>query len=140
MTNHTARERRQRHSSVRVQVCDGCCCGTERKHPGIDHASIRNRIAAAADLAGGRMRVVDCIDECSQSNVVIVRPARDTSNRIWIGGVLDEATVDALCQWIAMGATETMPSEVASRVFLRGDRTSVAPPAETTPVELRVSR
>lgn len=140
MTNHTPRARRGRLDSVRVQVCDGCCCGTERKHPGIDHASIRNRIAAAADLAGGRMRVVDCVDECSQSNVVIVRPAHDTSNRIWIGGVLDDATVDALCEWIALGATAAMPSEVESRVFLRGNRPSVAPLIETTPVELRVSR
>jgi hypothetical protein len=140
MTNHTAREQHDRHRAVRVQVCDGCCCGTERKHPGIDHASIRNRIAAAAELAGGHMRVVDCVDECSQSNVVIVRPADDASNRIWIGAVLDEVTVEALCEWIAVGATAAMPSEVEARVFLRGDRPSVAPPAEITPVELRAGR
>jgi hypothetical protein len=120
-------------------VCDGCCCGTERKHPGVDHAQIRARIAAAADDAGGHMRVVDCVDECSQSNVVIVRPSGASSNRIWIGGVLDDVTVDALCEWIAGGATAAMPSNIESRVFLRGERHSDAP-AEPTPVELRVSR
>lgn len=85
------------------------------------------------------MRVVDCVDECSQSNVVIVRPAGDSSNRIWIGGVLDDATLDALCGWIASGAIAAMPCNIESRVFLRGERQSDAP-AEPTPVELRVSR
>jgi hypothetical protein len=79
------------------------------------------------------MRVVDCVDECSQSNVVIVRPSGVSSNRIWIGGVLDDLTVDALC------ATAAMPYNIESRVFLRGERHSDAP-AEPTPVELRVSR
>lgn len=124
MTDKATRVRRERPSTVRVQVCDGCCCGTERKHPGVDHEHIRARITAAAEGAGGRMRVVDCVDECSRSNVVIVRSARVNSSQVWIGGVLDDTTVDALCEWIAVGATAAMPAEVESRVFRREDQHS----------------
>ena len=86
------------------------------------------------------MRVVDCVDECSRSNVVIVRPSGVSSNRIWIGGVLDDVTVDALCEWIAGGATPAMPEEVERRVFLRGERRTGTLDVEPTPVELSAGR
>lgn len=128
----------KRRSVVSVQVCDGCCCGTERKHPGVDHARIRALIAAAVDYAGGRLRVVDCVDECSRSNVVIVRPAGSRSERIWIGGVLDDEVVQALCGWIAVGATTPKPFDIATRVFQRANQAGAN--SNTAPVELRISR
>jgi len=129
--------RHDRPSAVRVQVCDGCCCGTERKHPGVDHAGIRSRIAAAAEHAGGHVRIVGCVDECSRSNVVIVRPAGRASARTWIGGMLDDRVVGALCEWIRHGATSPAPPEIEPLIFTRTDDTDAAP--TPTPVELRVS-
>ena len=129
---------------MRVQVCDGCCCGTERKHPGIDHAAIRELLAAAAERAGGHMRVVGCVDECSRSNVVIVRPAgsglASGAKRTWIGDVLDDDVVHALCSWISTGATTPQPPAVAARVFHRAGQDPVESDAEPVAVELRLAR
>jgi (2Fe-2S) ferredoxin len=101
-------------------MCDGCCCGTDRKHPDVDHAGIRERIDAAAVSAGGRSRVVGCVGACDHSNVVIVRPAGISTDRVWVGGVLDEEIVDRLCDWIAAGAVAPAPAAVAARVFSSG--------------------
>lgn len=120
MTTRSGAARRERWSNVRVQVCDGCCCGTARKHPGVDHAAIRERIDAAAVSAGGRSRVVGCVGACERSNVVIVRPAGISPDRVWVGGVLDDEIVDQLCDWIAADAVTPAPAAVAARVFSNG--------------------
>jgi len=125
---------------VRVQVCDGCCCGTERKHPGVDHSGIRELIAAAVESAGGHMRVVGCVGECGHSNVVIVRPAGSSSERTWIGGVLDEEVVHALCGWVATGATAPKPPDLAARVFHRAERAPGGSDAAPIAVDFRVGR
>ena len=104
MTTGSGAIRRESWSNVRVQVCDGCCCGTDRKHGGVDHAGIRERIDAAAVSVGGRSRVVGCVGACEHSNVVIVRPSGISTDRVWIGGVLDDEIVDHLCDWITAGA------------------------------------
>lgn len=120
MTTRSGAARRERWSNVRVQVCDGCCCGTARKHPGVDHANIRERVDAAAVFAGGRSRVVGCVGACEHSNVVIVRPAGNSAGRVWVGGVLDDEIVERLCDWIATGAVTPAPAAVAARVFSNG--------------------
>ena len=132
--------RHERQSALSVQVCDGCCCGTERKHPGVDHAGIRELLAAAIERAGGHMRIVGCVDECSRSNVVIVRPSGSGSGRTWIGDVLDDDVVHALCGWIATGATAPQPPDIAARVFHRTKLAPVGSDAEPVAVQLRVAR
>lgn len=124
--------RLERWSNVRVQVCDGCCCGTDRKHPGVDHASIRERIDAAAFSAGGRSRVVGCVGACQYSNVVIVRPSGISTDRVWVGGVLNEEIIGQLCDWITTGAITPVPAAVAARVFSNGSDST-----ESQGVELR---
>lgn len=124
---------------VRVQVCDGCCCGTAGKHPGVDHAGIRQQLANAATAAKGACRVVDCIDECSRSNVVTVRPA-GSPVRLWIGGVHTTPVVDALCDWISRGATGDAPPEIAEMIFNRTENIDRFADDNTTPVELKTSK
>jgi hypothetical protein len=102
---------------LRVLLCDACCCGTERKHPGVDHAHIRNRLRSAALSTGGRSRRVDCLGVCNQSNVVVVKTP--STGQFWIGGVLDEPIVAALETWIRDGAPLPVPPQVASHVFDR---------------------
>ena len=86
------------------------------------------------------MRVVGCVDECSRSNVVIVQPSGSGSGRTWIGDVLDDDVVNALCGWIATGATAPQPPDIAARVFRRAELAPVGSDAEPVAVQLRFAR
>ena len=98
--------------STRVLVCRGCCCGSERKHPAIDHDEQIVEISAVA-----RTRVVDCVDECSHSNVVIVRSGPGTS--VWLGGINSPVITSVLCEWLAAGAALPAPPVLQSKIFSR---------------------
>ncbi len=101
-----------------MQACDGCCCGTARKHPGVDHAGQRVALAEAAQRGGGTYRTVGCLDACHASNVVVVR--RRDGRRVWFGRVLDAAVLEALCTWIAQGAPAVLPAALTASAFVPG--------------------
>jgi hypothetical protein len=89
-----------------VTLCRGCCCGTERKHPGVDHAGQVERLRD--DTAGaGRVRVSDCLDACAHSTVAVVSPSaagRAAGGRpVWLLGVLDTDTEDEIAAWVRAG-------------------------------------
>lgn len=89
-----------------VTVCRGCCCGTENKHPDVDHAG---QVAALREGMGaaGRVRLTDCLDACDRSNVVVVNPSGDgrrTGARpTWLAGVLRSSTVAEIVEWVRSG-------------------------------------
>lgn len=93
-------------------MCRACCCGTERKHPDVDHDAQVEALRAVA-----RVRVVDCVGECSQSNVVIVRPG--DGRTLWFGRILDEPSTATLCEWLANGAAIDIPEVLACHRFER---------------------
>ncbi|RZT87765.1 hypothetical protein EV383_4691 [Pseudonocardia sediminis] len=108
----------------RVTACRGCCCGTARKHPGVDHDRLLDRLV---DEVGDRglVRTTDCLGPCAESNVVIVTPSPDARRRgarpVWVRAVLDEVTVRGIGEWVrdgGPGAAE-IPLELAGRVFPR---------------------
>lgn len=105
-----------------VLVCRACCCGTERKHPDVDHDAQRLALLAAAHAGGGSCRVVDCLGECHASNVVVVRHRRGRPAD-WFGHVLEPAQTEALAGWLRSGAAGEPPAEVAA---LRVARRSTA--------------
>ena len=85
-------------------LCRGCCCGTEDKHPDVDHAAQRRLLDAALRAAGGRLVVSDCLDACDRSNVVVVRPrGRGAPRPVWLGDVLDEQRTQAVAAWAEAG-------------------------------------
>jgi hypothetical protein len=93
-------------SGPTVTLCRGCCCGTERKHPGVDHAGQVERLRD--DTAGaGRVRLSDCLDACAHSTVAVVTPSptgRAAGARpVWLLGVLDRATEDEITAWVRAG-------------------------------------
>ncbi|WP_232679243.1 SAM-dependent methyltransferase [Nocardioides sp. R-C-SC26] len=107
-----------------VLLCRDCCCGTS-KHPTTDHAAQRDAVEASAGEWDGervRVRVVDCLDECDRSNVVLVRdftvPGRRPKD-VWLGGVLTEAATSALATWVRRGGP--VPEALAPLMF-RGKR------------------
>ena len=102
-------------------VCRGCCCGTEEKHPGIDHpghpAAVR---AAAAARTGAYVSTVGCLTSCESSNVIVVRGygAEGTRTR-WLGEMSDDALVAELAAWVAAGHgnADALPPALAAHVF-----------------------
>ncbi len=89
-----------------VSACRGCCCGTARKHPTVDHeaqlAQLRSGIDGVANL-----RTTDCLGACERSNVVVVSPSRSGRKAggrpVWLGTVLDPVTVDDISAWLRAG-------------------------------------
>ena len=116
---------------MHVLICRGCCCGTERKHPETDH---EGQIAAISAVA--RTRVVDCVDECAYSNVVIVRPGDGSS--VWLGGINDAALTDAVCEWLVGGAPQPPPPVLQSKVFIRQSSAVGAGSEDVEPVGARL--
>ncbi|MFB9431282.1 (2Fe-2S) ferredoxin domain-containing protein [Streptoalloteichus tenebrarius] len=94
---------------VRVTVCRGCCCGTRRKHPGVDHDWQLQRLRALAASAATRVevRTSDCLDACEHSNLVVVHASG--AKPVWLGFVLDETVLDDLEGWLAAGGPGRAP-------------------------------
>ena len=99
----------------RLRMCRGCCCGTTRKHPDVDH----DGIAAVLDTMSGpdvELVRVDCLWACEHSNVVVVNPASDARQRgarpAWITHVNTIDRAEAIAAWVrAGGPGVTAPPE-----------------------------
>jgi (2Fe-2S) ferredoxin len=110
---HLAQRRRRGHApSTTVLVCRGCCCGTARKHPDVDHEAqlAAWRAAARGDVT---VRATGCLGPCSASNVVAVRLPGD-DRRLWLGGLLDQDVTDLVTAWIGRGCPLPLPPALAS--------------------------
>jgi hypothetical protein len=86
----------------RVLICRGCCCGSADKHPDTDHDE---QVAAISSVA--HTRIVDCLDECLYSNVVVVRPSPGES--VWLGRLNSSTLTSELCDWLDAGAPQPLP-------------------------------
>lgn len=105
-----------------VLVCRDCCCGSPDKHPDVDHDALRDTLVEGAQHLGDarvRVRVVDCLDECDRSNVVLVRDfsAGRRPQDTWLGEVLDHDSVRAVLGWAARGGP--LPQALAAHAFAR---------------------
>jgi predicted metal-binding protein len=96
-------------------VCRGCCCGTESKHPGLDHQGQVERLRAALPTEiPSTLREVDCLGECSSSNVIVVRRGQ---NRRWFGEMLGPERTEMLAEWIRGGANDVLKEALAAQEF-----------------------
>jgi hypothetical protein len=57
----------------RVRVCRDCCCGTSRKHPGVDHDALLDLLVTST-TGVATVDVSPCLLACEKSNVVVVQP------------------------------------------------------------------
>ncbi len=105
----------------RLTVCRGCCCGTRKKVPGVDHEAQFARLSAIDDHTGRTVPVrrSECLDLCFEANVVVVQPSaqgRAAGGRpVWLGRVTDEHLVEALDDWIFEGGPGIAPLPEALR-------------------------
>lgn len=105
-----------------VMLCRDCCCGTD-KHPRTDHDGQRDALLAldgvgAVDGKGGvRVRVVECLDQCDRSNVVLVRDFTGGRRPVdtWLGGVLDPGATERVVGWVGEGGE--LPRELEPHRF-----------------------
>ncbi|MBE2998471.1 (2Fe-2S) ferredoxin domain-containing protein [Nocardiopsis sp. HNM0947] len=99
----------------RLTVCRGCCCGTTKKVPGVDHEAQFARLSAIDDHTGRTVPVrrSKCLDICFEANVVVVQPSakgRAAGGRpVWLGRVTDDELVEALDDWIFEGGPGLAP-------------------------------
>jgi hypothetical protein len=112
-----------------VTVCRDCCCGSTRKHPGVDHDA--HLEALRGGIAGyGRIVVSQCLLACDRSNVMVVTPApalrRAGAGSVWLAEVLTTAHIHAVVAWIRAGGpgAAPIPAELAA---LRSDRPALLP-------------
>ena len=97
----------------RVRMCRGCCCGTTRKHPDVDHDRIAEILECETGPASELVRV-DCLWECEHSNVVVVNPtasAREAGARpAWIVHVNTHERAHAVATWVRRGGPGVAPA------------------------------
>jgi hypothetical protein len=106
-------------------VCRGCCCGTARKHPHLDHDRQIELLRAAAVEAGSVLRVSGCRGVCHLSNVVALR---HDNHRIEVGHVLTESATNAVADWIR---DPTLVPDPRSGIVLIGPLGAVVPSGPT---------
>ncbi|MFF4778721.1 hypothetical protein [Microtetraspora fusca] len=110
-----------------IVVCRGCCCGSSRKVPRLDHDEQVRRLAQVADV-----RVTDCLDVCEQANVVVVRPSpagRAAGGRpVWLALVNQPEAADDIAEWIRAGGPglAELPAVLGLYVF-EGPRSARRP-------------
>jgi (2Fe-2S) ferredoxin len=104
--------RQDRTVGCTVTVCRDCCCGTLKKHPGVDHDGQLRQLRDVLP-APHRVRVSDCLDACDQSNVVVVHPApqarRAGARPVWFGLVVDDDVTGDIAAWVRAGGPGIAP-------------------------------
>lgn len=109
-------------SGPTVTLCRGCCCGTLRKHPDVDHLGQVERLREGT-AGAGRVKLSDCLDACAQSTVAVVSPSpagRAAGGKpVWLLGVLDRETEDEIAEWVREGGPGVVdpPGMLDLRVF-----------------------
>lgn len=107
-----------------VTLCRDCCCGTARKHPGVDHDA---QVEALRDgLSGsGRVVVSQCLLACERSNVVVVTPTPDArragAKPVWLSRILFPAETQAVIDWVNAGGPGVVdvPTKLLGKVAPR---------------------
>ena len=99
----------------KLTVCRGCCCGTRKKVPGVDHKAQLARLSAIDDHSARRVpvRTSKCLGICFQANVVVVQPSQEGraagGRPVWLGRMTEDKLLDAVDDWIFEGGPGIVP-------------------------------
>lgn len=101
---------------LRVTLCRGCCCGTTKKRPDVDHDAQRDRLRRLAATGAISCRETDCLGPCDRANVMVVNPVpaarRAGARPTWFGQVSDDQ-LDLVIGWISDGGPGRAPLPAA---------------------------
>nr|WP_067602031.1 hypothetical protein [Nocardiopsis listeri] len=103
----------------KLTVCRGCCCGTKKKVPGVDHDAQLARLSAIDDHSARRVpvRTSKCLGICFQANVVVVQPSatgRAAGGRpVWLGEMVEDDLLESVDDWIFEGGPGLSPLPAA---------------------------
>jgi (2Fe-2S) ferredoxin len=101
----------------KVFNCRGCCCGTRKKHPGVDASLLSKVLKEGARAAGADYRRTGCLGPCGQGNIVVVRAAGRTR---WFRKMDDEDTTLALMDHLVdSGNVIDLPEALRRRVMTK---------------------
>jgi predicted metal-binding protein len=120
---------------VTMLVCRGCCCGTTRKHPELDHGAQLARLREAAAAGGAKVIATDCLGPCDRSNVVVLRgPAADGCATVWIAQLLEDEATDLLAAFLRApdARLDALPEPLRARCFAPGDAAALENAARHT--------
>ncbi|HVK26036.1 MAG TPA: (2Fe-2S) ferredoxin domain-containing protein [Actinokineospora sp.] len=92
---------------MRIRVCRDCCCGTVKKHPKVNHGKHLSRLRAVAAEVGATVSVVECLDTCETSNVVVFQ-AKGVKP-VWLGFVLSDSAITDIEDWLRAGGPGVAP-------------------------------
>ena len=96
----------------RVSFCHDCCCGTLRKHPGVDHDALRSELREGLRNAAVVTQSA-CLDVCEESNVIVVSPSplgrRGGNKPVWLRKMLTRESVEELVDWVIEGGPGAVP-------------------------------
>lgn len=126
-----SKSRGRKNTPCTVVLCRGCCCGTLRKQPDVDHVAQLRRLRVG--LSGHAiLRTSDCLGACEHANIAVVLPGRSARARgarpLWLGGLADAASEDSLIAWVRDGGPGTQPCPLAlSRLGFRPSRRAELP-------------
>lgn len=104
-------------------LCAGETLGDRDDHPLGQLGRLRD--VAASGLAA--LHEVECLDQCNQGDVVVVRPSpagrRRGGRPVWFSGLAGEERTAALEQWLRDGGpgTSDVPTALASLRIERDD-------------------
>ncbi|MFJ9787514.1 hypothetical protein ACIRSS_48615 [Amycolatopsis sp. NPDC101161] len=113
-------------------MCRGCCCGTVRKHPDVDHEGIADVLETTIGPEAQLTRV-DCLWACDLSNVVVVNPASDArragARPAWVVKVNTVERARAVADWVRRGGPGLAePPEELGEVLSAAGLRRVNPP------------
>lgn len=103
----------------KLTVCRGCCCGTKKKVPGVDHDAQLARLSAIDDHSAHRVpvRTSKCLGICFQANVVVVQPSAvgraAGGHPVWLGEMTEDDLLEAVDDWIFEGGPGLAPLPAA---------------------------
>ena len=84
--------------SVRVIVCEGCCCGNvEKGHDEVPTEFLEDAWAEKCLDKNAQLTISSCLGPCEMRNVVILK----TEDRLtWLGGLSGEDDYKSLVNWV----------------------------------------